>query len=659
MNEDSGNGDVKSIGFSLAYMDRSADPQSDFYRYAAGSWLKTNPVPPEKSRWGAFNELHDRNLLLMKAILDEAGDGSSYQSGSRMQLIGGLYSSAMDTARIEELKFDPIAPLLDRIKEVQAGRDLIRLVADFDSAGIDTFFNSYSDSDKLNSGIYSYYLDQGGLSLPEKEYYLSDDFSELRSEYIGHMERMFGLAGVPDGECRRMAETVLRIETELARASRSSTELRDEEKNYNRMEVSSLDTRFPSLLLPLFLLDSHLPKTDYIVVGQPEFFERLDRLLSSESIADIRSFLRWKVLHSFAPCLHSEVDREHFDFFHRKLLGQEKPEARWKRMTQLVDSLLGEALGAVYVERHFPPEAKKRALMMIDDIREVFMERLAGITWMTEQTRRRALEKFSRFKVKVGYPEKFRDYSSIRIDPSDLVGNIIRCSRFESQRHALRVGSPVDREEWLMTPPTVNAYFHPMENTINFPAGILQPPYFDMDMDDAVNYGAIGMIIGHEITHGYDDQGRKFDADGNLHDWWTSEDEAGFQSRARAVVELYSAQEPLPGLHVNGELTLGENIADFGGLSIAYEALQKRLAKEPAGIGEVDGMTPWQRFFISYCQMWRSNSTEQEIRRLLTIDSHAPSRYRATLPAVNHPGFDSAFPPRGGIAGKAQGIAVW
>lgn len=649
----------RSIGFSLDYMDQTADPHEDFYRYAVGEWLKTNPVPPDKSRWAAFNELYDRNLLLLKTILEEAAEDASAPVGSPKRLIGDFYRSAMDTKRIQELRFEPILPLLHKIDRLERGDGLVRFLGELQTSGIQAFFSSYSDADKKNSDIYAFYLDQGGLSLPDRDYYLSDAFARLRESYLAHVERMFTLAGESKEGSKNRAATVLRMETELAKTSRSRTELRDDEKNYNRMLVNELDKSFPTLSLSTFLNVASVSASDYVVIGQPEFFGRLDGLLSSEPIENIRTYLRWVVLHGFAPFLHSEVDAEDFSFFHKELLGQEEPEARWKRTTKIIDALLGEALGALYVERHFPPEAKERAGQMIDDIREVFKSRLASLPWMTESTRKLALDKFSRFRTKIGYPDKFRDYSSIRTDPQDLVGNVVRCAAFESMRQARRVGQKVDRSEWLMSPPTVNAYFNPVENTINFPAGILQPPFFDMTQDDAVNYGGIGMVIGHEITHGYDDQGRKFDADGNLHDWWTKEDADEFQKRARAVVDLYNALEPLPGSHVNGELTLGENIADFGGLSLAFEALQRRLSKEPAKRKDIDGLKPEQRFFLSYGQIWRENVREQEVRRLLTIDPHSPGRYRATLPAINHPEFDVAFPQNNGQKERKQKVAVW
>lgn len=653
------NKEPPSPRFSTGYMDLSVNPREDFYRYSVGKWLETNPVPKDKTRWTAFNELYERNLLLLKDILEECAADNSAPAGSPKRLIGDFYKSVMDTDRIEEVGFEPIVPLLSLIKGIERGGDLARLLALLRSNGIQAFFSTYSAADKKNSTVYAFYFDQGGLSLPDREYYLADSFASVREAYRAHVARIFTLAGESEEDSRRLSDVILRIETELAKASRSRADLRDEEKNYNRISISEIESRFPSLHLPTFLEASSVPQMEFAIVGQPEFFDQIETLLSKESIDDLRAFFRWKVLHSFAAHFHSAVENEDFDFYHRKLLGQEEPEPRWKRATRIIDELLGEALGRVYVERYFLPEAKKRAILMIDDLSEVFKDRLANLPWMTEATRKEALAKFERFRVKIGYPDKFRDYSSVKIDVLDYIGNLCRASEFEALRHAKRVGQAVDWSEWLMTPPTVDAYFHPMENTINFPAGILQPPFFDMTLDDAVNYGSIGAVIGHEITHGYDDQGRRFDPDGNLRDWWTKEDEEGFKTRAKAVVELYSSQEPLPGLHVNGELTLGENIADLGGVSLAYEALERRLTREPSKRKNIEGLTPEQRFFIAYAQIWRANVRDEEARRLLTIDPHSPMRYRAVLPAINHPGFNLAFPAPSESSELKQGVAVW
>jgi putative endopeptidase len=641
-------------------MDSGANPRQDFYKYADGAWLAANPVPEDKTRWSAFDELYERNLNLLKEILEEAAENVSDQpKSSPRRIVGEFYRSAMDTKRIEELGFKPIMGLLELADNVELGEDLSRCIGELRNAGIDSFFTSYSAADKKSSAIYAFYFDQGGLSLPDREYYIADSFASVRAEFRLHVVRMFELLTGED--CSELADRVIRLETDLAKKSRARVDLRDDEKNYNLYSIRDLEEKFPSLHFPVFLETSGVSKAaSNVIIGQPEFFELLERILSDEnSLKDIRTFLKWRVIHSAAQFLHSPVEREDFDFFRKKLLGQKEPEPRWKRAVHVIDGLLGEALGALYVEKHFPPEAERRAALMIEDLQAVFRERLANLPWMTEATRKQALLKFERFGVKIGYPKHFRDYSSIAIDEGDYAGNAMRAAGFESKREAKRVGEKVDKEEWLMTPPTVDAYFHPMENTINFPAGILQPPFFDATLDDAVNYGAIGAIIGHEITHGYDDQGRRYDAEGNLRDWWTPEDEKEFRKRAKGIEELYGAQEPLPGERVNGELTLGENIADFGGVSLAYEALKRRLGNEKHERKE--NLTPEQRFFVSWAQIWRENIREEELRRHLTIDTHSPLKYRATLPVINHPGFVLAFPTleEAMDASYSEMIGVW
>ncbi|MDH2901959.1 MAG: M13 family metallopeptidase [archaeon] len=645
--------------FSESYMDTSANPREEFYRYSSGEWIRTNEIPEDKSHWTAFDELHEWNLYLLRSILEEASK-SSEQRESVKQLVGQFFQSAMNTQRIDELGFNPILNELMGTQKVAEGEDFSRFLAELRLGGVETFFSTYSTADKKNSSIYALYLDQGGLSLPDREYYLSDSFSEIRNAYRDHVMRMFILLGETEEESKKLSQNVFSLETELAKNSRARADLRDEEKNYNKISLTDLSTRLPSLHIPVFLESLGVPLIENVVIGQPEFLDAVGRIISEKPIEQLRTYLRWRVLHTYAPYLHSRVEKEDFDFFRRKLVGQQEPEARWKIATTVIDEFLGEALGKLYVEKHFPPEARTRMALMVDDIREVFRERLSRLPWMTEATKEQALVKFEKFTVKIGYPDHFRDYSSVAIDPDDYVGNVRRAAEFEVRRKANRVGKAVDKSEWYMSPPTVNAYYSPTENEIVFPAGILQPPYFDVSLDDAVNYGGIGGVIAHEVTHGYDDQGRKFDAQGNLRDWWTPDDEKEFVSRARAVVELYSSQEPLPGMHVNGELTLGENIADFGGVSLAFEALQRRLTKEPAKREKINGLTPEQRFFVAWAQIWRENIREQELRRRLTIDPHSPSRYRGTLPAINHPAFDKAFPTT--IEGKETSnhkITVW
>jgi len=643
-------------------MDRSVRPDADFFRYATGTWQRENPVPADKARWGAFDELLERNFTIVRGILEEAAGSVSAPDGSPRRQVGAFFASALDGGRRERLRFGPIEPVLGRVERVSSVEELFRVVAELQRDGVNPAFDSYVYPDKRASEVYAFYLDQGGLSLPDRDYYLEPNFASVRDAYRVHLERSLRLLGDEAGRIDRSVAAVLRIETELARASRTRTELRDEEKNYHRVPVAELAARHRRIPWAPFLAEREVARAPHVIVGQPEFFDAFERLVVERPLEEWRAYLRWNVLRDAAPFLHAEAEAESFDFFHRTLRGQQEPEPPWKRAALVIDALLGEALGELYVERAFPPEARERMAVLVDDLRDVFRERLAALPWMGEATRQRALAKFARFEAKIGHPEKYRDYSSVRIDPTDYFGNVRRARAFETHRQAARVGQPVDRTEWGMTPPTVNAYFSPVKNEIVFPAGILQPPFFDVRQDDAVNYGGIGAVIGHEITHGYDDQGRKFDERGNLNDWWTRSDAQEFERRARAVVAQYGRFEPLPGLAVNGELTLGENLADLGGLSIAFEALQRRLRAEPSRRRTIEGLTAEQRFFLSWAQVWRQNSSEAELRRRLITDPHAPGAFRAIGAAGNHDAFFEAFSIREGTAmwrPKGQRVAIW
>ncbi len=648
--------------FSLEYMDRSTDPATDFYRYAAGGWVRDHPVPADKARWGGFDELLERNFYVIRSILEEAAGPPAPSDDPVRRQVGDFFASAMDAEQLERLQFRPIDPDLARIEAVASVEELYRVLAAHHAVGGEGFFDSYVYPDKKASGRYAFYLDQGGLSLPDRDYYLDPQFAAVVAAYRAHLERSFRSLGAGPAAAQDAAEAVLGLETELARASRSRTELRDEEKNYHRVPVGELVRAHPATPWTQYLADRELGDAPHVIVGQPEFFDAIERGVAAHPLSAWKQYLRWQVLRSSAPFLHAAAEAEWFDFFHRTLLGQEEPEPRWKRAALVIDASLGEALGQLYVERAYPPEANARMRELVDDLRAVFRDRLATRDWMSEATRERALAKFARFYPKVGHPEKFRDYSSVRVDRGDYLGNVRRARAFEVHRQVVRVGQPVDRTEWGMTPPTVNAYFSPVMNEIVFPAGILQPPFFDVTMDDAVNYGGIGAVIGHEITHGYDDQGRKFDAEGNLNDWWTEADAREFERRARQVVEEYNRFQPLPGLAVNGELTLGENLADLGGLSIAFEALERRLARAPAGRRPIDGLSPEQRFFLSWAQAWRQNCREPETRRRIVTDTHAPGPFRAQGAAENLDAFFEAFGIRPGSPmwrPPERRVAIW
>ncbi len=628
--------------FSIQNMDTNEDPMANFFRFANGKWIDTHPIPPDKSSWGGFMELRDRNIYILGKILEKCALDDGKKRGIE-KMVGDFYISIMDQKKLEEKKFDPIKPIMEKINKIRDKSEMVEVSQYLHSNGIGNFFSVFSMPDEKNSSVYAFYIYQGGLSLPNRDYYIQDSFQKTRDEFVAHMQNMFTMYGYSPMESKDSAEKVMKIETYIAKASRPQADLRDSEKNYNRIPYSELNKKFSRLNLVKYLEISQVPKTEYIVVGQPEVLDAVEKMLEEFSLEDLKTYLKWNTINYAAPYLHEAAEMEHFDFFNRKLLGQEVPEKRWKKAVNIVDRSIGEALGELYVEQEFGKEARERMQTMVDDIRSVFEEKLKNLPWMSDVTKKKALEKFSKFRAKIGYPSKFIDYSSIDIRKDDLLGNVMRSENFEFRREASRIGEQVDKELWLMTPPTVNAYFSPTENEIVFPAGILQPPFFDATMDDAVNYGGIGGVISHEITHGFDDQGRRYDMDGNLKDWWTEEDAKKFTERADEVVKLYDSLEVLPGLHVNGKLTLGENIADLGGVSIAFEALQRRLRKNPELNKKIDGFTPEQRFFLSWAQIWRGNNREPEIRRRISIDPHSPNVFRGSIPVMNHEKFDSSF----------------
>src|SRR5947209_8218841 len=525
--------------FSVTYMDPSIEPAADFYRFAAGNWLKGNPVPSDKSRWSGFEELQERNWQLIREILETTAADKSAAPNSPRRQVGDFFNSAMDTNRLEKLGFKPIAGDLRRIDRLKSTRGVFELLGDFHGRGIGALFQSGVSPDAKHSSVYAFHLSQGGLGLPDRDYYLKEDFTKQRAEYREHILKMLMMLGEESNEALAHAKLVLAIETELAKASRTRVDLRDPNANYNKLTVTEFESKNPDSAWPSYFAAGGLGKLGDLIVGQPEFFTEVDHLLKERPLADWKVYLRWHLLRGTAPFLDQAAEGEDFKFYTTRLRGQPEQEPRWQRAAHAIDSSIGEALGQLYVEKYFPPAARARMNDLIGNLRAVFHDRLQKVDWMSEATRVNALVKFDRFTQKVGHPEKFRDYSKITIRSGDFLGNIQRAALFETKRELARIGKPVDKTEWHMTPQTVNAYFNPLQNEIVFPAGILQPPFFDAEADDAVNYGAIGVVIGHEITHGYDDKGRQYDADGNLNDWWTEKDAKEFDGRAQKVVDQY------------------------------------------------------------------------------------------------------------------------
>ncbi len=637
--------------FNVANMDPTADPRVDFARYAFGNWQKNNPVPADKSRWGSFNELDQFNQNALKGILETAA-ARSHEPGSIEQKVGDFYTSAMDTSAIDAAGLKPIATDLAQVAAIASPADLARTLAYLHNQQVGGCFLVFVSADQKQSDINALYARQGGLSLPSKDYYFSDQFEKVRAAFMEHVTKMFELAGDTPEAAAAGAKTVFEVEKALAGVSKSPVELRDRLANYNKMPTTALEAKLPSFPFALYLSERNIggPAAADIIVGQPKFFEGLQEQFAARPLSDWKTYLRYHVLRADADFLSAPFETEHFHFYSTVLRGTPAMEPRWQRTARVVDGEIGEALGQLYVAEYYPPEAKARMDEMIKNITAAMRDRLQKVDWMTEPTREKALAKFDRFYAKVGHPDKWRDYSTVTIVPDNYFANIRAANEFEDRRNLLKLGKPVDKTEWGMTPPTVNAYFNPTENNINFPAGILQPPFFDFTLDDAVNYGGIGAVIGHEITHGFDDQGRHFDGNGNLVEWWTEADAKEFKARAQKMVDQYNRYEVLPGVHVNGELTLGENIADLGGVTLAYQALEHSLEGKERKL--IDGFTPEQRFFLSWAQVWRTNARESEARRLVTIDPHSPGGIRAIGPLVNFQPFYDAF-------GIKEGDPMW
>ncbi|MEI6106406.1 MAG: M13 family metallopeptidase [Opitutae bacterium] len=628
--------------FSVAHMDTTVDPRTDFARYAWGNWMKNSPVPADKSSWGSFNELDQFNQAALRGVL-EAAAARSHEPGSVEQKVGDFFASAMNTTAIDTAGLKPIAADLAAVAAIATPADLARQVARLHNRQVIVLFNLGVAPDEKNSVLNVLQANQGGLSLPSKDYYFGEQFEKFRTGYVEHVTKMFALAGDAPEAAAAGAKLVFEVEKSLAANARTPVELRDSLANYNKMTTADLIAKVPAFPFPLYLQERGIagPAAAEIIVGQPKFFEGLQAQLAARPLADWKAYLRYRLLRASAPYLSAALEAESFHFYSTVLRGTPAMEPRWQRSARVVDGEIGEALGQLYVAQYYPPEAKARMEELIRNVTAVMRDRLQKLEWMTPATRAKALAKFDRFYPKVGHPEKWRDYSTVKVGPGDYFANIRAANEFEDKRNIAKLGQPVDRAEWYMSPPTVNAYFDPTANNINFPAGILQPPFFDFTLDDAVNYGGIGAVIGHEITHGFDDQGRHYDGDGNLAEWWTEADATEFKARAQKVVDQYSGYEVLPGLHVNGELTLGENIADLGGITLAYEALERSLAGKERKL--IDGFTPEQRFFLSWAQVWRTNMRENALRQLVATNPHAPGQVRAFGPLVNFQPFYDAF----------------
>ncbi len=644
----------KISGFDPAAMDLSAEPCGDFYRYACGGWMKANPIPPDQSRWGRFNELAERNKDILRDVLEAAAVAPKDDSSRR---IGALYGACMDEGAVEAAGLEPLAADLDAIDALRSAKDLAPLLARLHRAGVNAGFGYGSDQDYKDSTSVIALVDQAGLGLPDRDYYLKNDpkSGELRRAYEWHVARSFGLAGSAPKAAAEHAAAVMKVETALAKASMDRVARRDPMNTYHKKTRADLGKLAPAFGWESYFAAAGGPEWSAVNASSPDFLDGFGKLLKKTPLDDLKAYLRWRVLSAAGYWLPRAFVEEKFDFYGRRLTGTKELKPRWKRCVELVDGALGEDLGRGYVERAYPPETKKKMDALVVAVEHALEEDIEGLDWMTPATKKKALAKLAAIGNKVGYPEKWRDYSAVKIDRADLLGSLRSATEFEHLRQLNKIGKPVDRKEWHMTPPTVNAYYNPQMNDINFPAGILQPPFFDPEMPDAVNLGGIGMVIGHELTHGFDDSGRKFDLNGNMNDWWTEADAKAFESRAQCFVEQYGAYEVLPGVKLNGKLTLGENTADNGGLLVAGLAVDKLGSKE-----SWKGFTPRQLLYLGFAQVWCQNRTEQAARMLAQVDPHSAARERVIGPLSNSPEFAKAFSCKPGdpmVAPKA--CRVW
>jgi putative endopeptidase len=629
-------------GIDRANFDTSIKPGDNFFDYVNGTWIKDNPIPPEYSRWGAFPKLRDDNLTNLRLLVEELSARKTPLAADENKL-RDFYATAMDETKREAQGVKPLGKCLDKIAKVRTTTDLIALVGEFRVQGAPALFSFSVDQDDKISTRYVVQLRQGGLGLPERDYYLgkSEYFQNIRQKYRAHVETMLTLSGDSPAIAKQAADTVLKIETQLAEASRTPTQLRDKEAQYNKRTVKELAELTPNLEWDVYWKTVGAKNVSEVIVGQPEFFERVNKLLKSVSFDDWRAYLRWKLVHATAPYLNNALEQENFNFYSETLRGVKQIQPRWKRAIGTLDRQMGEALGRLYVGKHFSPAAKQKMNELVRNLMVAYKERIETRKWMGDDTKNEALAKLGTFRTKIGYPDKWRDYSALQIGDDSYLENVMRSEAFDTNYRVARLHKPVDRDEWAMTPPTVNAYYNESLNEIVFPAGILQPPFFDPAADDAVNYGGIGAVIGHEITHGFDDQGSRSDAEGNLRNWWTAEDRTRFNALTDRLVKQYDDCVAVGDLHVNGKLTLGENIADLGGVTIAYEAYQKSLGDKPAK--KIDGFTGAQRFFLGFAQVWRGTVRDADQQVLARTDPHSPSKFRGTVPLTNVNAFYEAF----------------
>jgi putative endopeptidase len=632
--------------FDPSLIDKTVDPCANFYRFSCNGWFKRNPLPPDQISYGRFAELYELNRLHLKQILEQASVPSSTRTPNE-QKIGDEYATCMDTAAIDKAGIRPLQPELDRIAALKSTAELPALLAHLHTIGVNAFFDFSPNQDFANANEVISFYNAGGLGLPERDYYTRTDEKSLeqRRQYVDHVRKMFVLAGESEAQAQKGAEMVLAIETRLAKASLTITEMRDPQNLNHPTDVVSFSKELTQFSLPDYVAAAHAPASGNMVDTEPKYFAEFNALIADTPLDQIKTYLRWHLLHAFAnTSMPEDFEHESWNFYSHILNGAEKQQERWKRCVSRVDHEMGEALGQAYVALYFPKQAKQRALEMTLGIEQAMGRDIDSLDWMSAETKVKAKGKLHAVMNKVGYPNKWRDYSTLEIVRGDSLGNIERARAFEFARELAKIGKPVDKDEWDMSPPTVNADYDPQQNNVNFPAGYFQPPFFSNKEDDAANYGDMGSTIGHELTHGFDDEGRQYDKDGNLKDWWTKEDEQKFNDRAECMVRQYDAIEAVPGVHLNGKLTLGENIADLGGLWLAWLAWLENARTTHLDMNtKTDGYTPDQRFWIAYAQQWCTQTRPEQLRTQAQTDPHAPDEYRTNTVLSDLPEFAKSF----------------
>ena len=647
-------------GIDTSGFDKAVRPQDDLFRYVNGTWLAKTEIPADRPVYGTFVQLDEKAEADLYALIEELAGDRNKKPGSTAQQVGDFYASFTNESHLNSLGATPLQPRLAEVDKVASAAGLADLIGRYSVMGLPGPVGGFIEADAGDPTKVALYLLQGGTALPDRDYYLKDDpkFAEIRAKYQQYLEQIFTLAKRP--RAADDAKAVLALETELAKVQWTQVESRDAVKTYNKYPVSKVVADFPGFDWMAWAKPQGLDKASEWVISQPSFFKGFAAMVPTTPIDTWKAWLTAQVITLHAPYLSQPFAEARFEFFNKTLSGQQEQRQRWKRGVQLVNGSMGEALGQLYVARHFPAGSKARMERMIGNLIEAYRQSITELEWMTPDTKKEALAKLAKFRPKIAYPPKWRDYGALQIRGDDLIGNIERANRLEHEYQVGKLGRPVDRDEWLMSPQTVNAYYNPVKNEIVFPAAILQPPFFDVTADDAVNYGSIGAVIGHEIGHGFDDQGRRFDGDGRLRDWWKPEDETEFQKRAKLLIEQFNAYSPIPGMNVNGELTLGENIGDLGGLSIAYKAWKLSLAAKPSPT--IDGLTGDQRFFMGWAQAWRAKAREEYLRRQVLADPHAWAEFRANGPLGNIPAFYDAFQVKAGdklFIDPARRVKIW